>query len=107
VHNDNVRFSAAVPPNRLICRGDNIDNNIAVLLSIWSSSPLIGGGGGDGDDERTADGRPTLPSLSRRVLDAGRRHDAHHVPGTGLQHATGMIIIIYFYRYLKYNILNK
>jgi len=89
---------AAVPPNRLICRGDNIDNNAAVtvLLSIWSSSPLIGGGGGDGDDERTADGRPTLPSLPRRVLDAGRRHDAHHVPGTGLQHATGIILLQIF-----------
>jgi len=93
------KCAAAVPPKRLIRRGDNIDNNtaaaVAVLLPSWLPSSLIGGeavgGGGDGDDERTADGRPTLPSLQRRVPDVGRRHDAHHVPGIGLQHATGMI----------------
>jgi len=92
-HNDNVRIASAVPPKRLIRRrGDNIDNNtavaVAVLLPSWSPSSLIGGGevevgeGGVGNDERTADGRPTLPSLPRRVPDADRRHDAHHVPGT-------------------------
>lgn len=103
IHIDNVRIAAAVPPKRLIRRrGDNIDNNtaVAVLLPSWSSSSLIGGGvvegGGDGNDERTADGRPTLPSLPRRVPGAGRRHDAHHVPGTGLQHATGIILLQIF-----------
>lgn len=88
----------------MIYRGDNTDNTataVTVLLLSWLSSSLIGGGrGGDGDDERTADGRPTLPLLPRRDPDADRRYDAYHVLGIRLQHATG-IILLYIYNILK------